>query len=80
MTRIGAGTVAKLLDFLRAERDLPSDAALGREMNRDPAYISNLRAEKIPLSANVVLFIHVNFGIGVQEIFERAGQKPDWLK
>lgn len=75
-----AGTIAKLLDFLKAERGFESDSELGAEMNRDPTYISKLRRGVIPLSANLILLIHVQFGVGVQEIFERAGQKPDWLK
>jgi plasmid maintenance system antidote protein VapI len=70
-----AGTVAKLLDFLLAEHDLKNDAELAREMSRDPAYVSKLRHNKLPLSSNLILFIHEHFGIGVQEIRDRSGQQ-----
>ncbi|RFP19156.1 hypothetical protein [Duganella sp. BJB475] len=74
------GTVAKLFDFLRAEHGLESDADLARELNRDTAYISKVRKEKIPLTSNLILFIHIHFGVGVQEIFERSGQQFRWGK
>ena len=80
MTPTTTGSVAKLLDFLIAEHDLKNDSALAREMDRDTAYVSKLRHNRLRLSANVILFIHVHFGIGVQEIFERSGQQPGWLK
>lgn len=74
------GTVAKLLDFLLAEGQLESDAELGRRLNRDGAYMSKLRKERLGLSANMILLIHIVFGVGVQEIIERAGQQARWRK
>ena len=69
------GTVAKLLDFLKAEHGLESDAELAREMEIDPPMISKLRRGKLPLSANHILRAHEHFGIGVQEIRDRSGQQ-----
>ncbi|MBV6321938.1 hypothetical protein [Duganella violaceipulchra] len=74
------GTVAKLLDFVKAERGLMSDAELAREMGCDTAYVCNLRKERIALSSNTILNLHINFGIGVQEIFDRSGQQFRWGK
>ncbi len=74
------GTVAKLLDFLLAERELESDAELGRLLNKDSAYMSKLRNEKLALSANLILLIHIVFGVGVWEIIERAGLQARWRK
>jgi hypothetical protein len=74
------GTVAKLLDFLLAESGLKTDAELGRMLNKDSAYMSKLRQEKLALSANMILLIHTIFCVGVKEIIERAGQQARWCK
>lgn len=74
------GSVAGLLDFLKVEHGLESDAELAREFGRDGAYVSKLRSGKLPLSANLILFIHEHFGVGVQEIRDRSGQQARWRK
>jgi plasmid maintenance system antidote protein VapI len=74
------GTAAKLLDFLLAEGEFKNDAELARAWGRDSAYISKLRTNKIPVSANLILFIHENYGLGVQEIRDRSGQRARWCK
>jgi hypothetical protein len=80
MTAAERGTVAKLLDFLLVIGELKNDSALARVMGRDTAYVSKLRTGKLPLSANLILFIHEQWGVGVQEIRDRSGQRARWCK
>jgi len=68
-----AGSIAALFDFLIEEFDLCSDAGLAREMEKDATYISRLRRDKLPLTANLILFIHDQFGLSISDIRQRAG-------
>lgn len=63
--------VGRLLDTLREEHNIPSDAALAREIDVAPPVISKLRAGG-KLGASVILRIHEYLGKPVKEIRELA--------
>ena len=57
-----------LLDYLRREYDLPSDAALAEAMEVSPPVISKMRNGYIGLTASIMLRIHDTFDIPIAEI------------
>ena len=57
-----------LLDYLRREYNLPSDAALAEAMEVSPPVISKLRNGHTNLTASMMLRIHDVFGISIANI------------
>ena len=57
-----------LLDYLRREYNLPSDAALAEAMQVSPPMISKLRNGHTGLTASMMLRIHDTFGISIANI------------
>lgn len=57
-----------LLDYLRREYSLPSDAALAEAMEVSPPVISKMRNGYIGLTASMMLRIHDAFDIPIAEI------------
>ena len=63
--------VPKLIDTLRTQFEIKSDAALARELEIAPSVISKLRAGAT-LGPTVILSIHEHLGVPVKEIRELA--------
>lgn len=59
--------VPKLIDTLRTQFGIKSDAALARELEIAPSVISKLRAGAT-LGPTVILSIHEHLGVPVKEI------------
>ena len=57
-----------LLDYLRREYSLPSDAALAEAMEVSPPAISKMRNGHTGLTASMMLRIHDVFGISIANI------------
>lgn len=75
-----AASAAHLFEFLMLEHELASMAELAADLECDVAYLYKVRAGKLPMSANLILRIHEQFGLGVQEIRDRSGQRAKWSK
>lgn len=60
-------SVSTMLDTLRKQYDIKSDAALARELEVQSSVISKLRSGS-PLGATMILRIHEYFGMPVAEI------------
>ena len=65
------GNVGRLLDALREEFKISTDAALAREIDVAPSVISKLRSGG-KLGSSVILRIHEYLGKPVKEIRELA--------
>ena len=57
-----------LIDYLRLEYNLPTDAALAERMEISPPVISKLRNGHMNLSPSIILRIHDTFGISIANI------------
>lgn len=69
-----------LFEYLMIEHGVKSMSQLAAELECDVAYLYKVRAGKLPMSANLILRIHEQYGMGVQEIRDRSGQKAKWSK
>lgn len=61
-----------LLDYLRSEYNLHSDAALAERLEVSPPVISKLRTGRINLSPSIILRIHDAFDIPIAKIKQLA--------
>ena len=64
-----------LIDYLRREYNLPTDAALAERLEISPPVISKLRNRHIGLSPSIILRIHEAFDMPIAKIKQIAHGK-----
>lgn len=75
MTPKPAPSIRRLLDHLITEFALLNRAHLATELNVTKNTIDKLYQNRQRLSSKQILHIHEYFGVSVQEIRERSGQR-----
>jgi plasmid maintenance system antidote protein VapI len=66
---------AKLLDVIKEEEGLKSDADLARLLNVQPPVISNIRKGTASVGATMILRIYDETGMSVNRIRKLAAEK-----